>query len=169
MNTLFFKCLLISFSLFSVTKTETKHPIFMSVTEIEHNAKEKSLEISCKIFTDDFEKTLRATYKTKIDLLNEKQKAAMGKYVNDYIQKHLKLIVDSKAVVLKYIGYERNEDGINTYLEVQNIAAIKKIEITNNILYDYKPAQISLIHTTVAGKRQSTKLTNPEAKAVFNF
>ena len=169
MNTLFFKCLLISFSLFSVSNTETKHPIFMSVTEIEHNAKEKSLEISCKIFTDDFEKTLRATYKTKIDLLNEKQKAAMDKYVNDYIQKHLKLIVDSKAVVLKYVGYERIEDGINTYLEVQNIAVVKKIEITDNILYDYKPAQISLIHTTVAGKRQSTKLTNPEAKAVFNF
>ena len=39
------------------------HPIFVSVTEIEHNAKDKTLEISCKIFTDDFEKTLRLTYK----------------------------------------------------------------------------------------------------------
>ena len=99
--------MLVSFSLFSVSKTETKHPIFMSVTEIEQNVKEKSLEISCKIFTDDFEKTLRATYKTKIDLLNEKQKAAMDKYVNDYIQKHLKLNIDGKAFVLKYVGYER--------------------------------------------------------------
>ena len=161
--------MLISFSLFSIPKTETKHPIFMSVTEIEHNAKEKSLEISCKIFTNDFEKILRATYKTKIDLLNEKQKSTMDKYVNDYIQKHLKLIVDGKVVVLKYVGYESIEDGINTYLEVQNIAAIKKIEIVDNILYDYKPAQISVIHATVNGKRQSTKLTNPEAKAVFTF
>ncbi|MEI8059397.1 MAG: DUF6702 family protein, partial [Ferruginibacter sp.] len=31
------------------------HPLFVSVTEIEHNAKDKTLEISCKIFTDDFE------------------------------------------------------------------------------------------------------------------
>ena len=36
----------------------THHPIYVSVTEIEHNAKDKTLEISCKIFTDDFEKTL---------------------------------------------------------------------------------------------------------------
>ena len=34
------------------------HPIFVSVTEIEHNAVEKTLEISCKLFVDDFEKSL---------------------------------------------------------------------------------------------------------------
>ena len=35
------------------------HPIFVSVTQIDHNATDKTLEISCKIFTDDFEQTLR--------------------------------------------------------------------------------------------------------------
>ena len=35
------------------------HPIFVSVTEIEYNAVNKTLEIGCKIFVDDFEKTLR--------------------------------------------------------------------------------------------------------------
>ena len=141
----------------------------MSVTEIEHNVKEKSLEISCKIFTDDFEKTLRANYKTKIDLLDDKLKSTMDKYVKDYLQKHLKIIVDGKPQILKYIGYEKNEEGINTYLEISNVITLKKMEVTDNILYDYKSSQISLIHVTVGGKRQSTKLTNPEASAVFNF
>ena len=31
------------------------HPFFVSVTEINHNAKDKTIEIACKIFTDDFE------------------------------------------------------------------------------------------------------------------
>ena len=141
----------------------------MSVTEIEHNVKEKSLEISCKIFTDDFEKTLRANYKTKIDLLDDKLKSTMDKYVKDYLQKHLKIIVDGKPQILKYIGYEKNEEGINTYLEISNVITLKKMEVTDNILYDYKSSQISLIHVTVGGNRQSTKLTNPEASAVFNF
>ena len=34
------------------------HPFFVSVTEINHNAGDKNLEISCKIFTDDFEAAL---------------------------------------------------------------------------------------------------------------
>lgn len=36
-------------------------------------------------------------------------------------------------------------------------------------MYDYKKDQVSVIHVTVGGKRQSTKLTNPTDKVVFNF
>ena len=73
-----------------------KHPIFMSVTEIEHNSKDKTLEISCKVFTDDLEKTLRQTYKGTVDLINPKDKAAMNKLVSDYVQQHLSITADGK-------------------------------------------------------------------------
>ena len=45
------------------------HLVFVSVTEIEHNAKEKTLEISCKIFTDDFEKHFGLFTMVHVDLL----------------------------------------------------------------------------------------------------
>jgi hypothetical protein len=169
MLNLFVQYLLVPVLLFSPIQNKSSHPIFMSVTEIEHNAKEKSLEISCKIYTDDFEKILRTTYKTKIDLVDKTKTAAMDKYVFDYLQKHFKLTTDGKLQTLKYVGYEKMEDAINVYVEVQNIATVKKIEIVNNILYDYKSTQISIMHATVGGKRQSTKLTNPETKANFNY
>jgi hypothetical protein len=44
----------------------TKHPIYVSVTEIQHNAKDKTLEISCKIFTSDFEAILKSKTKSSI-------------------------------------------------------------------------------------------------------
>ena len=43
----------------------TKHPIYVSVTEIQHNVKDKSLEVSCKIFTGDFEAILKSKTKSK--------------------------------------------------------------------------------------------------------
>ena len=46
------------------------HPLFVSVTEINHNAADKNLEISCKIFIDDFEKTLTNIYHTKRSRVN---------------------------------------------------------------------------------------------------
>ena len=88
MVSLLFKWLMVGGLLFNSTAT-SHHPIFVSVTEIEHNAKDKTLEISCKIFTDDFEKALRETYKTYVDLLQPKDKTAMNKLVSDYVQKHL--------------------------------------------------------------------------------
>ena len=145
------------------------HPIFMSVTEIEHNAKDKTLEISCKIFTDDFEKTLRQAYKTTIDLINPKDKAVTSKLVSDYVQKHFMLSVDGKKVELQFLGYEQQEEGTLSYFQVNNISNVKKIDIISNILYEFKKEQIGIIHTTVAGNRKSTRLNNPSDKCSFEF
>ncbi len=145
------------------------HPIFVSVTEIEHNATDKTLEISCKIFTDDFEKTLRQAYKTHVDLLDAKYKSAMNKLVSDYVQKHLQLNVDGKAVALQFIGYQREEEGIISFYQVNSVPTVKKIDITNNILFEYKKEQMGIVHVNVNGKRQSTKLLNPEEKYSFEF
>jgi hypothetical protein len=152
-----------------ITCKSVSHPIFMSVTEIEHNAKDKTLEISCKIFTDDFEKTLRQTYKGTVDLINPKDKAAMNKLVSDYVQNHLSIAADGKKVALQFIGYEQQEEGILSYYQVDNIAAVKKIDITDNILYEYKKEQIEIIHVMVNGNRKSTRLNNPDDKASFEF
>ncbi len=151
------------------TPTPITHPIYVSVTEIEHNAKEKTLEISCKIFTDDFEKTLRQQYNTHIDLLNPKEKAAMEKLVSGYVLKHLAVKADGKPVILQYLGYEQQEEGIVSFFQVNNISSVKKIEVTDNILFEYKKEQLSLIHVIVNGDRKSTKLVNPDDKASFEF
>lgn len=163
-----FKWLLIS-GLFLYPATPALHPIFVSVTEIEHNAKDKTLEISCKIFTDDFEKTLRQTYSGTVDLLQPKDKNAMNKLVSDYVKKHLQLNVDGKTAALQFLGYEQDEEGIRSYYQVNNIPSVKKLDVTDNILFEYKKEQISIIHVTVNGRRESTKLINPDEKAVFEF
>ena len=161
----------INFNMFSVPANapETYHPLFVSVTEIEHNAKDKTLEISCKIFTDDFEKTLRQTYKGTVDLLKPADKAAMNKLVSDYVQKHLIITADGKKTALQFIGYEQQEEGIVSYYQVNNITTVSKIDITNNILYEYKKEQMEIIHVTVGGNRKSTKLNNPDSNASFEF
>lgn len=146
------------------------HPIFVSVTEIEHNTKDKTLEISCKIFTDDFEKTLRQQNSNVfIDLLKPKDKAAMEKLVSGYVTKHLLIKADDKPVTLQYLGYEQQEEGIVSFFQVNNISSVKKIEVTDNILFEYKKEQLSLIHVIVNGDRKSTKLVNPDDKASFEF
>jgi hypothetical protein len=152
-----------------VKKRNNAHPIFMSVTEIEHNAKDKTLEISCKIFTDDLERTLRQTNKGTIDLINPKDKPAMNNAVNNYIQKHFAITVNGKKAVLQFIGYEQKEEAIMSYLQVDNITAVNKIDIIDNILYESKKEQLQIIHVLVDGNRKSTRLNNPEDKCSFEF
>jgi len=172
MVSLLYKWLLAFILLNNTTKEPAPgniHPIFVSVTEIEHNAAAKTLEVSCKIFTDDFEKTLRRHYPSKIDLLNEKLTAPMGVLVNDYIQKHFSLKVDGRNVTLQFLGFEQQEEGIVSYFHAAEIVAVKKMLVFNNLLYEYSNQQMGIVHATVNGKRKSTRLNNPEASAVFQF
>ncbi len=145
------------------------HPIFVSVIEIEHNAKEKSLEVSCKLFTDDFEKALRSTYKVHVDLLNPADRKAMDKLVNDYVQRHFSITADGKKVALQYLGYEQIEEGIYSYFEAKQVEKPASVGIQNNLLYEFEPQQMGLVHVIVNGERKSTKLLNPAASAELRF
>ena len=52
---LFLFVIIIAFSSFNVLK----HPFFMCVTDIKHNIKQHSLNISIKLFTNDIENALK--------------------------------------------------------------------------------------------------------------
>lgn len=145
------------------------HPFHVSVVEIEHNAGEKSLEISCKIFTDDFETTLAKNYNAKVDLINPPNKAAMDTLVKKYILSHLSVKANGKPLVFNYIGYENESEAAYGYIEVTNIPSVSKLEITNTILFDKFDDQVSIMHVKVNGNRKSTKLNYPDKEAVFNF
>lgn len=145
------------------------HPIYVSVAEIDYNATNKTLEISCKLFTDDFEKALRSDYKTQVDLINPKERAAMDKLVNNYVQKHFTIYLEGKPIAIKYLGYEQIEEGIYSYFEAANINQPKNVSIFNTLLYAYHEQQMGLMHVTVNGTRKSTKLNNPDSKAEISF
>ena len=145
------------------------HPFYVSVTEINHNARDKNLEISCKIFTDDFEAALSKASGVKVDLFNPKDKDAVEKQIGAYIKKHLIVKVDNKAVSLEFVGFERENEAVWSYLQVSNTMPPKKIDITNDLLYDSFDQQINLMHISVAGNRKSTKLNYPDASASFQF
>ncbi|SEO66941.1 DUF6702 family protein [Niastella yeongjuensis] len=150
--------------------SSTRHPLFVSVTEMNYNAADKDLEISCKIFTDDFEKTLSNVFHTKVDISAPANKKENDRLVNEYIKTHLQLKLDNKMVTLTFVGFEKENDAVWSYFEVDNTAtAPKKIDVVNTILYESYDKQMNLMHVTVAGNRKSTRLNYPDKEASFQF
>ena len=145
------------------------HPIYVSVTEIEHNAKEKTLEISCKMFTDDFERVLAKNYQSKVDLINPPDKAAMDTLVKKYLFSHLSLKANGKPAVFSYLGFENIKEAVYGYIEVENVAVLNKTDISTNIMYDLFDDQINIIHVIIKGNHKSTKLNYPDTNAVISF
>jgi hypothetical protein len=145
------------------------HPFYVSVTEINHNAKTQSVEISCRMFYDDLEHVLEKQYNTRLDIVKPANKDQLNKLINDYIHHHLIIKVDGKVLNPAYVGYEIQEDGAWAYLEVTGVTKAQKIEVHNDLLYTEHTEQINMLHVIVKGERKSTKLDNPAADASFIF
>ena len=145
------------------------HPFYVSVTEIRHNAAQQELEVSCRIFADDLEAALRAANKTTVDIMHPANRKAVDGFINNYLQQHLHIMVDGKPVTLKYLGYQIEEEAAWCFLEAKQVPSVKKVHITNDILYSQHESQINMMHVIVKEERKSTKLDNPEKEADFEF
>ena len=145
------------------------HPFHVSVVEINHNETDKTLEISCKIFTDDFEKVLAQNYKIKVDLTNPPDRKAMDSVVKNYILSHFSVSVDGKPGVLSYLGFEKENEAVYCYVQVENVPLVKKVEFTDKLMQDMFTDQVNIVHVIVKGERKSTKLDYPATVAKVEF
>jgi hypothetical protein len=145
------------------------HPFYVSVTEIRHNAAQQELEVSCRIFADDLEAALRAANKTTVDIIHPANRKTVDGFINNYLQQHLHITVDGKPVTLKYLGYQIEEEAAWCFLEAKPVPSVKKVHVTNDILYSQHESQINMMHVIVKEERKSTKLDNPEKEAEFVF
>jgi hypothetical protein len=146
------------------------HPFFVSMTEMDYNTKDKELEVSVRIFTDDLENTIRKYHPgIKVDILHPANQEQMNQFVNEYIVKHLQMKINGATVPMAFAGYEQQNESIWSYFEVKNVSVIKKLDLTNSLLHDYNTNQINMMHVKVGDNEQNYKLDYPETGVTFSF
>ncbi|SDL70110.1 hypothetical protein SAMN04487898_12314 [Pedobacter sp. ok626] len=145
------------------------HPFYVSVIEIVYNKNPGTVQVSVRIFFDDFEKTLEKRNKTKVNILKPVNKKEVDAMIAAYIKDHLKVSVNDKNLDLKFRGYEIEEDAAWCYFETSQVGGIKQLHVKNDILFEQHSSQSNMIHAIVDGKRKSTKLDNPKSEADFTY
>ncbi len=93
----------------------------------------------------------------------------MNKLIGEYVLRHLMIKVDGKAAPLHMIGSEQEAEATWCYFQADNIPVVKRIDISNSLLYDGFDQQINIMHVTVGGIRKSTKVNCPDPNAYFEF
>lgn len=144
------------------------HPFYLSLTELKYDASKKNIEVSCKMFTNDLEDALKKNSGKPVDLLNPKNKQEVEKILFEYIKKRLSISINNKQVILKYIGYEKEEEAIWTYMEITDCELPKTLTIDNKLLYDYLKEQINIVQCEVGRYKESSKVANPESRISFS-
>src|SRR5680860_166309 len=99
-----FLFLLLLFSLSSFNTDNTDHKFYVSVTEIEYNAKAHSLQIISRVFIDDLEKLLQARYDESIHLSKNGDSEKVSDYIKNYLVQKMQVQLDGKPYKMNYIG-----------------------------------------------------------------
>lgn len=145
------------------------HPFHVGVVEAQHNAGEKTLEVSCKFFTDDFEKGLGNRFRTPIDLINPARHTSMDSLVARYVRENLTFTVGGKRIFGKYIGFEQEKEAVYAYIEYPEVVSVDVLQADCSMLYETFEDQINIFHITVRGQRKSSKLSYPARQIEFRF
>ena len=145
------------------------HPFYVSVTEINHNAKENTLELSCKMFAEDTENTLQKQTGLPMELAHPKDLKKAQQLVADYVKKHLLVKVDGKPVSLEFLGYEVEGASLWSYYQVSNVSSVHKLDVTNSLLYELYDAQIGIVHAQVGATKKSSRVNRPDTNLSFEF
>jgi hypothetical protein len=81
-----------------------KHPYYISMTEIRIDTNKKTVNTSCRMFTDDLQQALFKLYGKRVDL--QKQDTAALPLLRRYISERLQLSIGGQLTKFKLIGYE---------------------------------------------------------------
>ena len=124
------------------------HPFHVSVCDVDFNTETKSIQISQRIFLDDFEKALNEKFEINLIIDDESTKEFRDSLIQVYLFEKLNLIVDGKEKKRVYIGNEIEEDAMWCYIEYRGIKKFEYLEITSKVLLETFDDQANIIHFT---------------------
>jgi hypothetical protein len=146
------------------------HPIHISVTEINYNEKSKSLQITTRVFADELELGVRAQRKeAELDLMEPKNGLATKQLIQNYLEAHIKVKIDGKPAKMNFLGFEREDISVVSYIEIENVKKLKTIEVFNDIITEIHDDQSNLVHVTYKSPVKSVRLTRDNVKEIFTF
>jgi hypothetical protein len=145
------------------------HPLHVSVTEINYDEKERSLEIMSRIFADDLETTMRKRLnQPDLDILNPSGKT-LDQMMTEYFAEKVHISLDGKRQAIRYLGHEKDGDVFVFYVAVEKIKKWRKVAIQNALLTEAFDDQSNLVHVTAFGKVRSLRLNKDNPSDELSF
>lgn len=141
------------------------HKYYVSVTDIEYAAEEKSLQVISRLFVTDIEKVLQERYDDSIKIEHE----LADVYIEKYFSKKLLIKVNNELKQFRFIGKEIEDDMVHCYFEIENIPSIETISITNKLLFDVFDSQQNITHLKINDKKKSFLFIEDNASGLLKL
>ena len=142
----FFYCVLLSY------------PFHATITSFDCEKDSKTIEVTIKIFTNDFEKVLRADKKDDLIIDSKNSLYNVDGLMFIYIKQNLVVTIDGNRKELSWVGKEIENDITWCYLEIINVDDLSKVSIENKLFLSSFDDQLNICHFYCSNKTETLML-----------
>lgn len=162
------KLTLISF-IFLLSTAFALHKFYIGVFQIDYFKEKKSIQITTRLFIDDFEKVLHKKFNKHFYITTKDEVADANTYIEKYLQEKLKIKVNNKIQNFSFLLKEQEDNVLICYLKIKFSDKIKSLEITNNVLIEEFKEQQNLVHLNNNGNKKTLLFTNDNNNQKLNY
>ena len=148
--------------------TIVDHPFHVSVTEIVHKSKSKTLQVSVRLFLDDLELALRHQSGNEMLDIVKTDSALLNQYIEQYVSSKLTLKT-KRPLKMNYLGFEYDRDVLWCYLEVSKVRTFDEIHISNSLLTEVYRSQENLVHVRKNDETKSLRFSSDKTEGSVNW
>ena len=144
------------------------HKYYVSTGLYEYRNDLESLQITIRVFEDDFTNIIKSKYQIDLGLIDINSKISKNK-IYEYLNKNLDIEINKKKIDFIYLGIEKKNEMFILYAEIEDLKSLNSIQIKNTILFDSFEDQKNIIHFISGSKRKSYILNKKKNNILFDL
>jgi hypothetical protein len=141
----------------------------VAVTQMDLMPQKKRIEITSRIFIDDFEKALTKKFKQKPNITTSNELPEAEEWIKQYITEKIKVSINKKPQRIEYLAKEIEGDVIIIYTKIAISKKINTFEIYNSLLTETFQEQQNIVHTNINGNKKSFLMTNTKFNEKIDY
>ena len=146
------------------------HPVHVSVTNVDLDPVGGKVELSVKIFSDDFQDLILHKYGVQLNIVEQEDPGDGISAVNRYIQEALQLVFNGKETAdLQFVESKLNEEAIWLFYRYEHPGRIRKVDIVNRVMLEKFNDQTNLMIVSFNERQNGYKLDNKTTELSFNI
>ncbi len=132
-----------------------RHAYHSTITELRYNPAKKQLELSVKVFADDFEKAISRGQPKTVSLTEPGPRPLV--LADAYFQRTLQIgtVAGGARLPLQVLGMQAENDGYWFYCKVALPGPMTGVKLRQAVLIDAFADEMNIVNVEANGKKQS--------------
>ncbi len=146
------------------------HPVHVSVTNLDLDPVRGKVELSVKIFADDFQDLILHKYGIQLNIVEQEDPGERITAVNRYIKESLQLVFNGNETAdLQFVESKLNEEAIWLFYRYEHPGRIRKVDIVNRVMLEKFNDQTNLMIVSFNDRQNGYRLDNKTTEFSFNI